>query len=238
MGRERELQLLTNGFAQAQAGHGPIVIFVGKAEMGKSCLPPEFRQQLGAEAIWFETHTMAFERAMAFHPVIDLWERHIRDGHGADGQDMLATAYLPEAVQNLIVQKVEGNLYFIEEVKSLQDVGTLRRRDKHHVLIKPLEEIVVPDTIPDVLMARIDRLLEAPRKTLQLTAIIEFNQRVMERLAYIREHIEVSLQEPSALELNHERWLFPELAYTFKHPLTQDVPYNSLLMQRRQELHG
>jgi predicted ATPase len=62
---------------------------------------------------------------------------------------MLATAHLPEAVQALIVQKAEGNPFFIEEVvKFLQDVGALRRQGEHYVLTKPLAEIVVPDTIP------------------------------------------------------------------------------------------
>jgi class 3 adenylate cyclase/tetratricopeptide (TPR) repeat protein len=374
MGRERELQLLTDGLAHAQAGHGQVVFLVGEAGIGKSRLLLEFRQRLGAEAIWLEGHTMAFGRAMAFHPVIDLWKRHFRieegdaEGTIADKIDrsvlglgeelrpllpylryllavdprdpavrtmdpqlrraeifdalrrlllraaevqpqvvvfedlhwmdqateaflgfmtesiptsrvlclctyrpgyrhpfgdrtyhtrlvlpnfsttdtvqiaraMLATAHLPEAVQTLIVQKAEGNPFFIEEVvKSLQDVGALRRQGEQYVLTKPLEEIVVPDTIQDVLMARIDRLPEAPKKTLQLAAVIgrEFTQRLLERLADIREHIEAYLQELKALELIYERRFLPELAYTFKHALTQDVAYNSLLMQRRQELH-
>jgi predicted ATPase len=72
------------------------------------------------------------------------------------------------------------------------------------VLTKPLEELVAPDTIQNVLMARIDRLLEAPKKTLQLAAVIgrEFTQRLLERLAVVREHIESYLQELKAIELN------------------------------------
>ena len=60
-----------------------------------------------------------------------------------------------------------------------------------------MEEIVAPDTIQNVLMARIDRLPEAPKKTLQFAAVIarEFAQHLLERLAVIREHIEAYLQE-------------------------------------------
>src|SRR4030095_2248824 len=126
-----------------------------------------------------------------------------------------------------------------EVVKSLQEVGALRRQGERYVLTSPLEEIVVPDTIQDVLMARIDRLPDAPKKTLQRAAVIgrEFTRRLLERLADIRERTEAYVQELKALELIYEKRLFPELAYVFKHALTQDVAYNSLLVQRRQELH-
>jgi hypothetical protein len=153
---------------------------------------------------------------------------------------MLATEQLPEALQALIVQKAEGNPFFVEEVvKSLRETGAMRRQGDHYVLTRPLDETVVPDTIQDVLMARIDRLEEAPKKTLQLAAVIgrEFTHRLLDRLADIQGRTEPYLQELKALELIHERRLYPELAYMFKHALTQDVAYNSLLVQRRQELH-
>ena len=153
---------------------------------------------------------------------------------------MLATEQIPEALQALIVQKAEGNPFFVEEVvKSLRETGAIRRQGDHYVLARPLDETVVPDTIQDVLMARIDRLEEAPKKTLQLAAVIgrEFTRRLLDRLADIQERTEPYLQELKALELIYEKRLYPELAYMFKHALTQDVAYNSLLVQRRQELH-
>ena len=155
-------------------------------------------------------------------------------------QAMLATEHIPEALQTLIIQKAEGNPFFVEEVvKSLRETGAMRREGERYVLAKPLDEIVVPNTIQDVLMARIDRLAEAPKKTLQLAAVIgrEFTHRLLDRLTDIRERTEAYLQELKVLELIYERQLFPELAYMFKHALTQDVAYNSLLVQRRQEWH-
>ena len=88
-------------------------------------------------------------------------------------------------------------------------------------------------------MARIDRLAEAPRRTLQLASVIgrEFTRRLLDRLAELHTNTETYLQELKALELIYERSLFPELAYMFKHALIQDVTYNSLLVRRRQELH-
>jgi tetratricopeptide (TPR) repeat protein len=98
----------------------------------------------------------------------------------------------------------------------------------------------VPGTIHDVIAARIDRLEEAPKRTLQLASVIgrEFTRRLVDRLAEIRERTEEFLRELMTLELIHERRLYPELAYMFKHALTQDVAYASLLVQRRKELHG
>ena len=88
-------------------------------------------------------------------------------------------------------------------------------------------------------MARIDRLEEAPKRTLQLAAVIgrEFPRRLLDRLAHLLEQTEASLQALKALELIYEKPRFPELAYMFAHALIQDVAYNSLLGQQRQELH-
>src|SRR4029453_5826445 len=98
---------------------------------------------------------------------------------------------------------------------------------------------MIPDTIQDVIMARIDRLADAPKKTLQLASVIgrEFTRRLLERIADIRGRTEDFLRELKALELIYEKTLFPELAYMFKHALTHDVAYSSLLVQRRKELH-
>ena len=153
---------------------------------------------------------------------------------------MLAKEHLPEALQTLIVQKAEGNPFFIEEViKSLQEMGAIRRDGSHYVLSRPLAEIVVPDTVQDILMARIDRLEEAPKKTLQVASVIgrEFARRLLDHLVDIPEQTEACLQALKALEFIYEKSLFPEPAYLFKHALTQEVAYNSLLEEQRKAFH-
>ena len=155
-------------------------------------------------------------------------------------QAMLAAERLPEELQALIVRKAEGNPFFVEEVvKSLQEVRALRPAGDGYVLAKRLDEIVVPDTIQDVIMARIDRLEDAPKRILQLASVIgrEFTRRLLDRIAEMRERTEEFLRELKALELIYEKSLFPELAYMFKHALTHEVAYNSLLVQRRKDLH-
>jgi tetratricopeptide (TPR) repeat protein len=158
----------------------------------------------------------------------------------AMAQALLATESLPEELKALIARKAEGNPFFVEEVvKSLLEVGALRRTEGGYMLAKRLDEIFVPDTIQDVIMARIDRLVEAPKRTLQLASVIgrEFTRRLLDRMADIQARTEEVLRELKAIELIYEKNLFPELAYMFKHALTHEVAYNSLLMQRRKELH-
>ncbi|MFQ5946131.1 MAG: AAA family ATPase, partial [Anaerolineae bacterium] len=155
-------------------------------------------------------------------------------------QGMLATKGLPEDLKALIARKAEGNPFFVEEVvKSLREVGAIRPAGDRWVLAKRLDEVIIPDTIQDVIMARIDRLEGAPKKTLQLASVIgrEFTRRLLDRIAEIRERTEEFLQDLKAIELIYEKSLYPELAYMFKHALTHEVAYNSLLVQRRKDLH-
>jgi class 3 adenylate cyclase/tetratricopeptide (TPR) repeat protein len=153
---------------------------------------------------------------------------------------VLATDSLPDELRTLLAGKAEGNPFYVEEmVKSLEESGALRRVGTRYELARPASEISIPGTIQDVIAARIDRLSEAPKRTLQLASVIgrEFTRRLVDRLAEIRERTEEFLRELTALELVNERRRYPELAYMFKHALTQDVAYGSLLVQRRKELH-
>jgi class 3 adenylate cyclase len=149
---------------------------------------------------------------------------------------VLATDSLPDELRALLGGKAEGNPFYVEEmVKSLGESGALRRVGTRYELARPASEITIPGTIQDVIAARIDRLSEAPKRTLQLASVIgrEFTRRLVDRLAEIRERTEEFLSELTALELVNERRRYPELAYMFKHALTQDVAYGSLLVQRR-----
>ena len=154
---------------------------------------------------------------------------------------ILAADDLPAELRVLIGGKAEGNPFYVEElVKSLEENGALHRVTGRLQLARPVSELAIPDTIHDVIAARIDRLAEAPKRTLQLASVIgrEFTRRLVDRLAEIRDRPEGFLRELTALELILERRRYPELAYMFKHALTQDVAYDSLLVQRRKDLHG
>src|SRR5207237_1683458 len=97
---------------------------------------------------------------------------------------------LPDDLRGLIARKAEGNPFFVEEVvRSLQELGAIRRVNDRYVLSTRLDEIIISDTIQDVIMARIDRLAEAPKKTLQLASVIgrEFTRRLLDPMGDVRD---------------------------------------------------
>jgi class 3 adenylate cyclase/tetratricopeptide (TPR) repeat protein len=154
---------------------------------------------------------------------------------------ILSSDALPDTLRSAIAAKAEGNPFYVEEVvRSLHEAGAIRVENGRFVLTARLDDVVIPDTIHDVIMARIDRLDEAPKRTLQTASVIgrDFTQRLVERLSAVRGQSDALLRELRAVELIYEKSVFPEVAYRFKHALTQDVAYRSLLLQRRRELHG
>jgi class 3 adenylate cyclase/tetratricopeptide (TPR) repeat protein len=155
-------------------------------------------------------------------------------------ESVLGVQSLPPAVKILICQKAEGNPFYLEEItRSFVDTGVLARADGGYVLARPVTPQDVPDTVQGVIMARIDRLAETRKRTIQTAAVIgrEFGAHLLGRIADIEGRLEDSLAELRALEFIYEKTLFPDLEYVFKHALVQDVAYGSLLKPRRRALH-
>ena len=153
---------------------------------------------------------------------------------------VLGTAQFPQELHTAIMQKAEGVPLFIEEVtKTLLDLGVLQQENGDYRLVKSLDEVRVPDTIQGIIMARLDRLGEDGKRTVQLASVIgrQFLVRLLERIAGLTGQLEGLLQELKTLEIIYELGLLPEPAYIFKHAVIQDVAYHSLLIQRRKELH-
>jgi predicted ATPase/class 3 adenylate cyclase len=155
------------------------------------------------------------------------------------GQVLGMTQFPPE-LQTALMDKAEGVPLFIEEVtRTLLDLGVLQREDGGYRLVKSLGEVHVPETIQGIIMARLDRLGDDGKRTVQLASVIgrQFLVRLLARVAGLSERLEGLLRELQALELIYEQGLLPEPAYIFKHAVIQDVAYNSLLIQRRKALH-
>jgi class 3 adenylate cyclase/tetratricopeptide (TPR) repeat protein len=153
---------------------------------------------------------------------------------------VLEAADLPEDLQRLIARKAEGNPLFIEELThSLLEEGILSLEDGHVRLSRDLADVSIPDRIQDVLMARLDRLAEEPRRAIQMASVIgrEFALRLLERITETGKRLDGIVSELRSLELIYEKASHPELAYMFKHALTHDVAYESVLVQRRKALH-
>jgi class 3 adenylate cyclase/tetratricopeptide (TPR) repeat protein len=169
-------------------------------------------------------------------------ERFSEPEAAAVAAGVLGVQDLPEALRQLLWRKAEGNPFFAEEVvRSLRETGILRPDEERsrYLLERPVEQILVPDTVQDVIMARVDRLPEAPRHALQTASVIgrEFVVRLLRRAVDLHGELQAYLDELRALEMILEQAASPELAYMFTHALTHEVAYGSLLLARRKALH-
>ncbi|MBI2486350.1 MAG: AAA family ATPase [Deltaproteobacteria bacterium] len=141
----------------------------------------------------------------------------------------------------LVTNKADGIPFYVEEIiKSFIESEIIVRREDGYSISKSIAEVDVPDTIQDIIMARIDRLEENLKRTLQYASVIgrEFSYKLLKEIIEIEEELQDYLTQLKGLELIYEKSLFPDLEYRFKHSLTQEVAYNSLLIKRRKELHG
>lgn len=155
-------------------------------------------------------------------------------------EGVLQVTTLPQQVKQIITSKAEGNPLFIEEVtKSLLESGVLRRTNGTYSVERSIGEVQVPDTIQEVILSRIDRLDSNAKEALQLASVIgrEFTVRLLERISDIEAQLGETLDELKLLELIYNKAYFPELSYMFKHALTHDVAYRTLLLERRKVLH-
>ncbi len=153
---------------------------------------------------------------------------------------VLGVERFPAEVKAALIEKAEGVPLFVEEVtKTLLDLGILQRENGGYRVVRPVGEAGVPDTIQGIIMARLDRLGENGKRTVQLASVIgrQFLRRLLERIAGLTGELEGLLHELKALEIIYEQGLLPEPAYVFKHAVIQDVAYQSLLVQHRKELH-
>lgn len=147
---------------------------------------------------------------------------------------------LPESVRALILEKAEGNPFFVEEIiRSLLDAGLVVRQNGHWQATRDIVTISVPDTLTAVLSARLDRLDEEVRSVAQSAAVIgrDFRLATLEAVHATRRPLTDALTELVRRGLIVEESRIPERIYTFKHALTQETAYNSLLLSRRRELH-
>ena len=155
--------------------------------------------------------------------------------------NLLHVEDLPEKVRTLILDKAEGNPFFVEEViRSLLDAGLVVDDGGHWRATQEIVNIAVPDTLAGVITARLDRLDDESKRVAQTASVIgrEFN---FDTLAQVHGSAD-SLNEPvvdlQRRELIREKSRLPERVYIFKHVLTQETAYDSLLLSHRRELHA
>jgi predicted ATPase len=142
-------------------------------------------------------------------------------------RSLLPDADSGDSLAPLILDKAEGNPFFLEELTRAvkeQGLGT---------------DLPVPDTVHGVLTARIDRLAEEPKRVLQTAAVLgrEFAPPLLAAIWDWRGPLKPHLRELVRLEFLYERTAGDDPVYVFKHALTQDVAEATLLPSRRRDLH-
>jgi len=143
-------------------------------------------------------------------------------------------------LSELILSRAGGNPLFVEELtQDLLEKGLIDRKEHLFVLKSSVTDIQVPDTIQGIISARIDRLDERIKHVTQVASVIgrEFAFRILQSILGMQEELKSYLTKLESLELISESGLFPELEYIFKHALTQEVAYNSLLRKIRKNIH-
>ena len=147
-----------------------------------------------------------------------------------------------EPLKTLLIERTQGNPFFLEEsVRTLVETQVLVGEAGTYRLTQDLPSIQVPPTVQAVLSARIDRLSQDEKSLLQTAAVIgtEVPLSLLQAIAEIPEEtLYPSLSNLQAVEFLYETSLYPERVYTFKHALTHEVTYGSLLQDRRRVLHA
>jgi predicted ATPase len=157
-------------------------------------------------------------------------------------QDLVGNDPSLSPLTQLLIQRTEGNPFFLEEsVRTLVETGALVGEAGAYRVAPPLPTIQVPATVQAVLAARIDRVPPEEKHLLQTAAVLgtEVLLPLLQAVAELPEAaLRLGLAHLQDAEFLYEASLFPELVYTFKHALTQEVAYGSLLQERRRVLHA
>ncbi|HUG36021.1 MAG TPA: AAA family ATPase, partial [Candidatus Limnocylindrales bacterium] len=169
------------------------------------------------------------------------------DPLGPEGAEDLLAALLGsdpglDPLRQLLVARTEGNPFFLEEcVRTLAETGVFDGAPGAYRVTRSVEGIHVPATVQAVVAARIDRLSSQDKTLLETAAVIgkDVPFRLLQAVAGVPDDaLRAALGRLLAAEFLYEAALFPELEYTFKHALTHEIAYGSLLHERRRDLHA
>ena len=192
---------------------------------------PEYRHDWGNKTYYTQLRLDPLGSAEAEEMLTALLEEKVGATHASPLQDL----------KQFILEKTEGNPFFMEEiVQALVEQGILARDVGAHGVRPVPADLRLPPTVQAVLASRIDRLPPMEKELLQTLAVIgkEFSLSLLKQVVNKPEdELQGLLSHLQAAEFIYEQPTFPEVEYTFKHALTQEVAYNSLLLERRKILH-
>jgi class 3 adenylate cyclase/tetratricopeptide (TPR) repeat protein len=148
---------------------------------------------------------------------------------------------LPDEIMKIIARRTDGVPLFIEELtKTILESGVLKEEADTYLVDGPLSDIAIPATLHDSLMARLDRLGDI-KEVAQIAACIgrDFDHALMCQISgFQEEELEDAFDQLIGAELIHRKSFAPWALYSFKHALVRDAAYESLLKERRRNVHG
>jgi len=154
---------------------------------------------------------------------------------------LLGTENIDRQLEEFILAKSEGVPLFIEEfIKSLKDLKIIEIKNSKYQLVKDFQKVSIPSTIQDVIMARVDTLSEGVKEVFQIGSAIEreFNYELLKEVTNLSDNeLLAALSALKDSELLYERGVFPKTTFIFKHALTREVVYDSILVKRKKRLH-
>jgi class 3 adenylate cyclase/tetratricopeptide (TPR) repeat protein len=153
---------------------------------------------------------------------------------------LLKTETIPPDLRRWVNNKAEGNPFYLEElVNSLIESDTLKRDNGSWKLIRSLTESDIPSSLHGLISGRLDRLEKQTKRILQEASVIgrDFLYEILKRITKLEERIDGELSQLERLDLIRTRSLQPDIEYMFKHALTQEIVYNSLLKKQRRKIH-
>jgi serine/threonine protein kinase/predicted ATPase/class 3 adenylate cyclase len=155
-------------------------------------------------------------------------------------ESIVGSKKLPDGFGDLLYRRTGGNPFFVEEVcRTLVDNGTIKVIDGSARLEGSLEDLNIPDTVQSLIRTRLDQLDAESQALLRRAAVLgrEFNLRVLDRMTERQSAITSCLEGLQKKGLIQQIRVVPESVYRFKHVLTQEVAYDSLLFHQRKALH-
>ena len=165
-----------------------------------------------------------------------------RDDSDTLVSSLIAISDLPPRLRQMILEKTDGNPFFVEEVvRTLIDSGAIVRDDSgvHWRAVTEVDDITIPENLQTLITSHFDRLESEVRSTLQMASVIgrSFYYKVLKLVSDTASQLEGQLSTLQRVELIREAARVPELEYVFRHELTRDAAYNSILRRRCRQFH-
>jgi tetratricopeptide (TPR) repeat protein len=165
---------------------------------------------------------------------------------GLDSKNIVKSVFeaedIPEGLVELIITRTGGNPLFIEEVcHSLIETNVIKVHEaKKAILTQALDTLAIPDKVQAIISARFDRMDPDAKETLRIASVVgrRFERPILEKIYKGKVPLSQVLEKLKVLEMIQQTRVFPEAEYWFRHALTKEVVYNSLLLQRRKDFHG